>query len=110
MNKKNKTRGGLSKLIAYGMSAAVMVMSSPLWASTAGGSLQFASKAQEFESNFNAWLFIASVIVVSATAFLLAFAEFGEGVKKLVGAGFWISIAGMSYSVIALFWGTGAVF
>lgn len=89
---------------------ALLLGSEAVFASTTGGALQFASKMKDFEDNFNAWLFVASVVLLSATALMHAFGEFGDGMKKMVTAGFWISLAGGVYAVAALFFGSGAVF
>lgn len=88
----------------------LLLMSDVIFASTTGGSLQFASKMKDFEDNFNAWIFIASVVLLSATALMHAVGEFGDGMKRMITAGFWIAIAGSIYGVVELFFGTGATF
>ncbi len=54
-------------------------------------------------------LSVATIFIV-VMALLNTFVEFGEGMKKLVTFGFWLSIAFGASSIISNFGGTGAVF
>ena len=109
--KKNTIFSLLSKAkITSLIGGILLLITNCAMASTSSGSLPFASKMQTFSDDFNGWLFLASVVMLAAMALMHAFGEWGDGMKKMITAGFWIAGAGGAYSVVALFFGSGAVF
>ena len=65
---------------------------------------------QEFQDNFYAWIAIAAIIIWVATCLLLAFGEWGDGMKKLLNILFWMSLALSGATAVPVIFGSGAVF
>jgi TrbC/VIRB2 pilin len=81
----------------------------PIYAGTTGN-LPFNSTIQNFQDNFYAWIAIASIMIWIATCLLLAFGEWGDGMKKLLNILFWLSLALSGATAVPTIFGTGAVF
>jgi type IV secretion system protein VirB2 len=75
------------------------------------GNLPFNSTMNTLEQAISGpFLLSAAVIMVVVTCLMLAFAEWGDGFKKLINIVMWLSIAFAATSFITTMFGTGAVF
>ncbi len=81
----------------------------PAQAATAGN-LPFNSAIQSFQDNFYAWIAIAAIVIWIATCLLLAFGEWGDGMKKLLNILFWMSLALSGATAVPAIFGSGATF
>lgn len=81
----------------------------PTFAGTTGD-LPFNSTIQSFQDNFYAWIAIAAIIIWVSTCLLLAFGEWGDGMKKLLNILFWMSLALSGATAVPAIFGSGAVF
>ena len=59
----------------------------------AAGSLPFNRTIDTFKHHFMAWIVVALVILWVATCLMLAFGEWGEGIKRILNILFWASLA-----------------
>lgn len=104
---KNLNLKSWAKLTFFGMSLLLICL--PTFAGTTGD-LPFNSTIQEFQNNFYAWIAIAAIIIWVATCLLLAFGEWGDGMKKLLNILFWMSLALSGATAVPAIFGSGAVF
>lgn len=74
------------------------------------GNLPFNSSMETFKANFMAWLFAAAVVMWVATCLMLAFGEWGSGIKAVINIIFWLSLAFSGASGATLIFGVGAIF
>jgi type IV secretion system protein TrbC len=92
----------------------LFLMSSPAaFASTTGSNLPFVSPMNMLKDAITGpFLYAAACIMLVVTLLVLAFADPGDGHKKLINMVFWLSIAfGVVAFIAALFKGaSGAVF
>lgn len=58
-----------------------------------GGSLPFNSTIDNFKQHFMSWIFVALIILWIATCLMLAFGDWGEGMKRILNILFWASLA-----------------
>src|SRR5262249_54460858 len=96
-----------ARFVFFGLSLLFICL--PTFASTTGD-LPFNSTIQEFQNNFYGWIAIAAIIIWVATCLLLAFGEWGDGMKKLLNILFWMSLALSGATAVPAIFGTGAVF
>ena len=88
----------------------LLLVSDMAFASTTG-SLPFNSTINNFSTSFTGWIFSALVVLWIATCLMLAFGEWGEGIKRIINIIFWASLAcGGAAGAMMIFGGTGAVF
>ena len=74
-----------------------------------GGDLPFNTTIDKFQSNFTSWIAIAVVLLWIATTLMLAFGEWGDGMKKLLNILFWVALCLSGGTVVPIIFGTGAV-
>ena len=86
----------------------LLQMSSAYASST--GNLPFNTTLDNFKNNFYAWVSIAAIILWVATCLMLAFGEWGEGMKRIINILFWLSLALSGATAVPAIFGSGAVF
>jgi type IV secretory pathway VirB2 component (pilin) len=73
------------------------------------GNLPFNSAIDSFQKNFYAWIAIACIILWVATCLMLAFGEWGDGMKRLLNILFWMALSLGGVTAVPAIFGTGAV-
>lgn len=73
------------------------------------GNLPFNTAMDTFKTNFIAWLFVAAVVLWIATCLMLAFGEWGEGMKRIINIVFWLSLALSGTTGVTALFGSGAI-
>lgn len=87
-----------------------LLFSSDGYASTST-SLPFGSALQTLAQAIRGpWLLSASIIMVVATCFVLAFGEHSDGFRRIINIVMWLGMAFGVTSFITSMFGTGAVF
>jgi len=94
------------KYILCGLSLLIFCTSS--YASSTGN-LPFNTALDEFKASFMAAVFDVSIILMMATCLMLAFGEWGDGIKRFINIVFFISLALAAPTGVMLLFGTGAV-
>lgn len=98
------------KLVKKITAVVFFLTSSSVFASSST-SLPFGSTLQTLaEAIKGPWLLSASIIMVVATCFMLAFGEHSDGFRKIINIVMWLSIAFGITSFITTMFGGGAVF
>lgn len=80
-----------------------------VYASTTGN-MPFNTSMDNFKSNFIAVVFVIAVILWVATCLMLAFGDWGDGIKRAVNIVFWLSLALSGSTGMTYLFGSGAVF
>lgn len=105
----------LKKLVKYFVkhSVSILVFSifclTNVYASTTGN-MPFNTSMDNFKSNFIAVVFVIAVILWVATCLMLAFGDWGDGIKRAVNIVFWLSLALSGSTGMTYLFGSGAVF
>lgn len=86
-----------------------ILFTSPSYASSVGN-LPFNTSLDLFRENFSAAVFSIGIILFIATCLMMAFGEWGDGIKRLITIAFFISLALGGPAAITLLFGTGATF
>jgi type IV secretory pathway VirB2 component (pilin) len=92
-------------ILGIGLSLVLM----PAYASSSGN-LPFNTSLDTFKASFIAAVFDIAVILLMATCLMLAFGEWGDGIKRFITIVFFISLALAAPTGVILLFGTGAVF
>ena len=80
-----------------------------VYASTTGN-MPFNTSMDNFKSNFIAVVFVIAVILWVATCLMLAFGDWGDGIKRAVNIVFWLSLALSGSTGMTYLFGSGATF
>ena len=87
----------------------LLFLSPSVYASTTGN-LPCNTVVDTFKADFIALVFSAAVILMMASCLMLAFSEWGDGIKRLVGMLFFLALSLAAPTGVVLLFGTGAVF
>ncbi len=77
---------------------------------SSAGNLPFNTTMDTFKNSFYAWVAIAAIILWIGTCLMLAFGEWGEGMKRIINILFWLSLALSGATAVPAIFGSGAVF
>ncbi len=98
----------LKKLNLFFLSMLISI--SPAFASTTSN-LPFSSTMEKVKDAISGpFLLSAATILLVITCLMLAFGEWGDGMKKLINIVFWLSLAFSGAGFLVLLFGMGAVF
>jgi hypothetical protein len=74
------------------------------------GDMPFNSRIDNLKANVFAFVFAASSILLMAMCLMMAFGEWGDGMKKIINIVFWLSLGLTTASGATYIVGSGAVF
>jgi hypothetical protein len=94
------------KILIFGLG--LFLISEPSYASSVGN-LPFNTSMDEFKAAFIEVVFSISIILMMGSCVMMAFGEWGDGIKRLINMVFFLALALAAPTGVVLLFGTGAV-